>query len=333
MGCSLSGTKIYITGGCASDQVYEPYSECLTVSNNLFAYSPDSDKWEILADMPRIRYRHSSVVAEGKIYLFGGVNQSDAIVREVDIYDIASNKWSTLSTPFVSASTDHTAFVLDKKIVIAGGYLSDMNYLVLANTHYFDIPTQTFQYNVTNLNQARGDLCSGVIDGKAYVNGGYQTDFCKPTNYMEEFDLASGKWTSKKSNDIPTDANGGEKGDQGCFVMNGKFYAIGGEEKTSNCFSDPLYDADSYDPKADNWVVEKSLYLNAPRFRFCTVAYQNKVFRFGGQGPLQTDPNSSDRFHQIFDEVQVYVFEQNSSSMVTPFAFLLSMIVALVLFF
>ena len=92
--------RIVITGGCDSpngneykvSEEWGGYFECSQIVTKVYAFDPtkgEDGMWrgefEELADMPRARARHSSVVVNGKMCLFGGRDATDAIVAEVDV--------------------------------------------------------------------------------------------------------------------------------------------------------------------------------------------------------------------------------------------------------
>ena len=104
--------RIVLTGGCDSPLGNEykespewgGYFECSSIVNKTYAFDPkvvattsmksgsnvpEEGAWdgdfEELADMPRGRARHSSVVVGGLMCLFGGRDAMDGIVAEVDV--------------------------------------------------------------------------------------------------------------------------------------------------------------------------------------------------------------------------------------------------------
>lgn len=91
--------RIVLTGGCDSPLGNEykespewgGYFECSSIVGKTYAFDPkkEGDIWggtfEVLADMPRARARHASVVVGDKMCLFGGRDASDGIVAEIDV--------------------------------------------------------------------------------------------------------------------------------------------------------------------------------------------------------------------------------------------------------
>lgn len=87
--------------------------------------------WTKLPDAPRVRDHFQAVVIEGKIYAAGGRKTSgstkqvfDLTIPEVDSYDLASGKWSTLESPRQNLPTPragNSAIALGHELLIAGG--------------------------------------------------------------------------------------------------------------------------------------------------------------------------------------------------------------------
>ena len=93
-------------------------------------YDPDSDTWTPLADAPRSRDHFQAVVLDGKLYAAGGrlssygTGQSvELTIPEVDVYDFATDSWTTLppeaNLPTERAGT--TALAFHGRLVVIGG--------------------------------------------------------------------------------------------------------------------------------------------------------------------------------------------------------------------
>ncbi|GIV32716.1 MAG: hypothetical protein KatS3mg031_0251 [Chitinophagales bacterium] len=92
-------------------------------------YDPQTNTWTQLPDAPRARDHFNAIVANGKIYCIGGRlsgfngNTFKYVVPEVDVYDIASQTWTTLPavnnipTPRAACATA----LLEEEILVIGG--------------------------------------------------------------------------------------------------------------------------------------------------------------------------------------------------------------------
>lgn len=303
MSCHYFAGKVYMAGGCSSEQVYESnYSACDSLSQRMDVYHQATDTWTRGANMPRVRNRHTGVAYDGFVYLFGGRNEADAVVREVDVYNIDGDSWTTLADLFTFATSDLASYVQGTKVVMMGGY--DDVYASMNGTHVFDLATKTFQYNVAYMTQSRGDLCAVNILDKGYIFGGFNdADFNEPLDTLDTFTL-----TSKTYNRVNEFSTAKDGGDSGCSMVNNVMYVLGGESKVDiggNIYSDPLDTAQSFDPQTGKWKVEADMKLPHPRFRQCTVNIDGQIHLMGGQGPLTLD--GTEHVHLILSDNMVFV--------------------------
>ncbi len=96
----------------------------------LDAFDPATGTWTILADAPRPRDHFQAVVQDGMLYAAAGRRSSYATgevlqltVAEVDVYDFATDTWSTLP-PAANIPTQRAgaaAVSFDGKLVVIGG--------------------------------------------------------------------------------------------------------------------------------------------------------------------------------------------------------------------
>ncbi|MDR1993878.1 MAG: hypothetical protein LBQ98_10400 [Nitrososphaerota archaeon] len=94
--------KIYVIGGRPSTP--GSYNDNVGINE---VYDPKTDKWTTLAPMPTPRESFTIFEHQNKIYCiggwvrvphFGGIYQ--ILVNATEVYDIASDKWNTISTSF-----------------------------------------------------------------------------------------------------------------------------------------------------------------------------------------------------------------------------------------
>lgn len=87
---------IYIAGGCDSprgntyvdaDGLELDFFLCESISDDLHIFNPDTMTFRTSsAKLPRARYRHAAVEAQGKLWLVGGRTvPEDLIIPEVDV--------------------------------------------------------------------------------------------------------------------------------------------------------------------------------------------------------------------------------------------------------
>ncbi|KAL3938696.1 MAG: hypothetical protein SGBAC_006451 [Bacillariaceae sp.] len=289
---------IYLAGGCdhPSGNVWNADFAtfvCNSVTDAFFAFDPVTKTFETLETLPRPRYRHSSAIVGGKVWLLGGRTLFDDLIPEIDAYDIATNTWSTPSSlPAEYVVSDQAGFGTSD-IYIAGGY--DQNYTAMTTVVKISGDGQTFT-KVGDLNEERGDVF-GVAkkDGtKAYVAGGFtHSNWCKPLTSAEEFDFATETWTS-----LPDLVDA--RGEIALVENSGHLYAIGGEGP----LDEGLCASNNYTIATKTVATDRIEILNdgetawqvledfpEERFRFAAVGVEEDdvIYTFGGQVKFDED--------------------------------------------
>ena len=80
-------------------------------------YDPVADSWQQMAAMPTARSQHSAAVLDGKIYVSGGDNCSNAL----EAYDPVADTWTTLANLSVGRMF-HTSAAVSGKLCVIGGW-------------------------------------------------------------------------------------------------------------------------------------------------------------------------------------------------------------------
>jgi N-acetylneuraminic acid mutarotase len=165
----------------------------------LYSYDPATDAWATLTPPPHIHDRPAAVVLNGKFYLAGGFEidgATNGVSATLDMYDPASDSWTTLS-PMPTARVGAAGAALDGRFYVVGGATSvgpDFStvevYDPVADTWTTDTPLPT----------PRGELVASVVAGNIYAIGGGSCGSCAvPT--VEASEPASGSVTMI----VPTD--------------------------------------------------------------------------------------------------------------------------------
>ncbi len=92
-------------------------------------YDPRTGEWEVLPDMPHPRDHFPAVIVEDKLYAVGGRDTTPpspdffaATIREVDCYDFANKKWTTLDELLpIGTAAGGIAYVNNNNILYFGG--------------------------------------------------------------------------------------------------------------------------------------------------------------------------------------------------------------------
>jgi N-acetylneuraminic acid mutarotase len=234
--------------------------------------------WTVGPTIPKARWESSSVLMDGKIWVFGGwMAASSTGTQQVDVYDIAANKWTTLG--YAPIPHTHSLPVEDAAnhvIYFLGGLFGS----------YPGIPTnRVWKYNTLTKvwselppmpeNHSSGGVA--LVNGELHYIGGVQDD--RDLNvgrhiYLDLDNLAAG-W--KVAADLPD-----PRDHFGCIVLGGKIYAIGGEFG-HDITHDQQALVDRYDPVSKTWQRLASMPVAKSHFECSTFILNGKIVAAGGQ--------------------------------------------------
>jgi N-acetylneuraminic acid mutarotase len=142
-------------------------------------YNPKNDTWKKLPDAPHVRDHVSVAIVDDKLYIAGGrlstarTNQVlNTCVKEVDVYDFKTGKWSTLdaSNNIPTLRAGNTAVVYDNKVLIIGGE-SDAHIEAHNEVEAFNPKTNKWEILPTLLRGRHGTGAT-LLNGKIYIAAG-----------------------------------------------------------------------------------------------------------------------------------------------------------------
>jgi hypothetical protein len=162
-----------------------------TKLNTSELYDPATDTWSAAGVMKARRWMPSSVIAGGKVYVFGGINAANAWLKTVEVYTPATKSWA-LVAPMSVVRPESTATVLSGgKILVAGGD-NTTNGTRLATAEVYTTSSNTWA-NVGSMHTGRSAHSATLLSsGKVLVAGGVDTS--AGLKSAEIFDPAAGTW-------------------------------------------------------------------------------------------------------------------------------------------
>jgi outer membrane protein assembly factor BamB len=173
-GAVLHNGEIYVVAGITNGH-YDGHVAWVD------AFNPRTGQWRQLPDAPRARDHFHAGIIDGKIYAAAGRRSSAATnqtfqltVAEVDVFDLATNRWSTLPpagnipTPRAGAG----AVVMDGRLIVLGGE-SDQP-LAHASVEALDPATGRWT-TLKPLAMGRHATQAVLHDGKIYLASGSRT--------------------------------------------------------------------------------------------------------------------------------------------------------------
>ncbi len=112
MDAVLVGRKVYLIGGRQGSLVYN--------LDAVDVYDLDRKTWDAAILMPRKRSDLAALEFQGKIYVFGG-EAPTLTFGEIDVYDVAANRWSTMKQTMPHPRHGLGGTVVDGKFFLIGG--------------------------------------------------------------------------------------------------------------------------------------------------------------------------------------------------------------------
>ena len=142
-------------------------------------YDPATGEWRVLADAPEARDHFHAVVAEDKLYVFGGrkssrKTQEDIVLtnRYGNIYDFATQQWEAVSEDLAQPSLRAgTATFVWKDEVIFGGGESISQAIAHQEMDAFSTTSKTWR-DWPPLQRGRHGAGLAIVDGYVYTASG-----------------------------------------------------------------------------------------------------------------------------------------------------------------
>ncbi len=142
-------------------------------------YDPAKNKWTQLPDAPRVRdhvqvgvSNNTLVVAGGRLSTARTNNVLNTCVKETDVYDFKTGKWTTLDAgnniPTLRAGS--SAVVYDGKVVLMGGE-SDAHVEAHNEMEGYDVNSGKWT-KLPNLLRGRHGTGGAIVKGTIYLVGG-----------------------------------------------------------------------------------------------------------------------------------------------------------------
>jgi N-acetylneuraminic acid mutarotase len=207
--------RLYVFGGL--EQWPEPALAAV------WMYDPVADVWSQRTPMPRARGAMASAVFGGKVYLFGGLADGEA-VSDVTIYDPGNDQWEDLSISLpMPTPRDHVPAAVSPGglIYVVGGRMKDIDH-VTGVVEAFDPIERRWLTGYAPLPTPRGGNVAATLHGRIIVSGGEGAHGSTGTfNQVEEYDPVTNTWRTLQP--MP----GGRHG-TAAVVVNNVMYVPGG---------------------------------------------------------------------------------------------------------
>ncbi len=190
----------------------------------------------------------------------------------------------TLAAPAPTPRTEVAVAPLHGKIYVVGGFAKPgldtfMNLGISSLVEVYDAQTDSWS-TTTPLPEGRHHAGIAAYNGKLYVIGGFTKSLFsiwKPVDTVYRFDPTTAEWEELAS--MPT-----ARGALGVAVLDGRLYAIGGFDGTTNPSA-----VEIYDPTANSWAATTP--IPTPRDHLAVLTVGMKIYAIGGRPRLDYSQN------------------------------------------
>jgi N-acetylneuraminic acid mutarotase len=189
--------------------------------SDLDRYTPATDSWVSLADMPTPRRGLATAVVGNALYAIGGSDGtapcSGAPLATVERYDIDTDTWSTRA-PLPTPRSDLAAVAHGGKIYVFGGCQG--TFAAINNVDVYNPVTDTWSTAPADMPTPRSSMYGAAAKGnRIYVIGGQDAGVQLTTN--EFYTVSADSW----SVDAPMPS---PRAEMGVVSHGGRIYTVGG---------------------------------------------------------------------------------------------------------
>ncbi|KAF4537766.1 uncharacterized protein LTHEOB_11390 [Lasiodiplodia theobromae] len=255
--------------------------------------SCQSGQWEDLASIPTPRQEHgTTAIGNTTIAILGGIvptNGSTTTTDLLQLYDIDSNTWKTVSPAPYKVNHPNIAAVHDKLYLLGGlapGPVSTdvtMNWVASKLCYAYDVETDTWtQLASMPSGMERGSAIVGVQGEMIYLAGGMtvlMTGYQDAVDSVISFNTTSGKWQRLvvAAAELPESRQHGAGS-----VIGDTFYVVGGRRYNQTNYRDTVFKLDLANQEA-GWETSTG-HMPTARGGINGGAVGSTFYVFGGEG-------------------------------------------------
>ncbi|MGQ1786663.1 MULTISPECIES: Kelch repeat-containing protein [unclassified Saccharicrinis] len=257
---------------------------------DFWSYNTDNGYWKQIAELPGVG-RNGAIAfsSSTKGYVGTGYDGDDKL-KDFYEYNPTTNTWTQKNDFGGDARYGATAFYINGKGHVGTGYCDiEVNSEEISATNKdfwsYDIEADTWQEIATFNGSKRRDAMSFVINGEAYVLGGYDNEYLDD---MYKYNSQENNWTelghiSDYEDDSYDDDYTIDRYSGVTFVMDGKAYVTTGIRGGNNV------ETWEYEPSTDRWE-EKTDFEGTSRNGAVAFTINNEGYvATGGNGSYSFD--------------------------------------------
>jgi N-acetylneuraminic acid mutarotase len=184
------------------------------------AYSPSTDTWSSVAGMHTTRrWEAATTGVDGRVYVFGGLNDAGTVLRSGEVYDPQANAWTPLPKGPVARYGAAAVTLPGGRILVIGGAVGSGGQMLTRRVDRYDPVTRawTRRADMPGVRFLLGAALGG--DGRVYAVGGIGRRGAIKT--VVAYSPRRNTWTQAP-------ALHGSRSQLGVVAAGGDIYAIGG---------------------------------------------------------------------------------------------------------
>ena len=229
-------------------------------------YDPSTGRWTLAASLHVARTGHSAIrLADGRVLALGGHTTFVSGVYTIDdtgeIYDPASDSWSTVPGPLTPRDDFSATLLKDGRVLVVGGYGYDDG---LASCELYDPATGRWTETGSLLRpvprrwapvgmRAWAHTTTLLADGRVLVAGGFASDeLMNAVSLADVYDPATGLWTAH-------DMSVARGYHTATLLADGRVMVTGGNWRTCDggpgCLDNLLMTTEIFDPPTNSWAA------------------------------------------------------------------------------
>ncbi len=236
--------------------------------------------WQTLSPMVTARSHPGVAVFEGKIYSFGGGGPGFKSLNSSEVYDPATNQWSSVKPMPTSRSGTMAAAMGEMIVVMGGGFRKPDGKFKFLKTVEAYYPKEDRWEEKPSLLQPHDYPASAVLDGQVYIIGGHHPDATEggpqtdpAFSFSQRWDGKSDRWEEIPEMPTPRFASS-------AVAVDGQVWVMGGVAFTPEGFHE--YDRiEVFDPKEGKWQ-RSDLKLPYSSAGQGACLFENRLYSFGG---------------------------------------------------
>lgn len=249
--------------------------------------------WAAVASMGVARGQQGSAVIGNKIYSWAGINESNGALNSLEIYDIATNTWTSGASLPTGARGVSAAAGADGMLYSVGGY----NSTFAGETYRYNPATNVWTRLASVPNAAWLATGSATSDGRIFVIGGQYavgSSFTSAGTATQIYTPSTNTWSLGAP--MPVGRHGGAA----VVDASGLIHVIGGFDGSVDLTSHQVYN-----PTTNTWATLAPLpsAVSTPGAAF---GADGKIYLIGGKSG---GSNNSGPFYST-----VYVYDQASNT-------------------